>query len=380
MTEQIVTINDVARLAQTSVTTVSNLLNGRVERMRPETRARIEEAMLQLGYQPSEIARRLKTGQTPILGLMAPSVANPFWGEFTQYAEESARKHGYQVLLGNTGRDPEVEERYANSLWAHGVRGVVFGSSPLKLDHLARLVGRGLRLVTFDRRVEAAEDASIAAAIDSVSVDNVAAAKLATDHLTALGHRRIGFLSGPLRTSSRLRRFEGYCAALAAAGAPFDRALVWEGDSGPGFGDVEGAELGRRGTRALLQLAQPPTAIFAINDMYALGAYAGARDAGLAIPDDLSIVGFDDVFFASLASPPLTTVRQPLREMLDQAVSLLIRRVEGQAKGPAEHRTIAAELIVRASTGPPAGAATTPGLDGIERVQLEVQVQALNRQ
>jgi DNA-binding LacI/PurR family transcriptional regulator len=372
MTDQIVTIHDVARLAQTSATTVSNLLNGRVERMRPETRVRIEEAMLQLGYQPSEIARRLKTGLTPILGLMAPSVANPFWGEFTQYAEEAAREHGYQVLLGNTGRDPDIEERYARSLWAHGVRGVVFGSSPLKLDHLARLVARGLRLVTFDRRVEVAEDASIAAAIDSVSVDNVAAAMLATDHLTALGHRRIGFLSGPLRTSSRLHRFEGYRAALAAAEVPFDRALVWEGDFGPGFGDVEGAELGRRGTRALLQLAQPPTAIFAINDMYALGAYAGARDAGLAIPDDLSIVGFDDIFFASLASPPLTTVRQPLREMLDQAVALLIRRVEGRAQGPAEHRTIAAELIVRASTGPPGGAATTSGTDGMDRVQVQV--------
>lgn len=359
MSRHIVTIHDVARFAQTSPSTVSNLLNGRIERMRPETRVRIEETMLHLGYQPSQIARQLKTGQTPILGLMAPSVANPFWGAFAQYAEESAREHGYQVLLGNTGRDPAIEERYAESLWAHGVRGLVFGSSPLTLDYLARLVARGLRLVTFDRRVAAEEDSSVAGAIDSISVDNVAAAKLATNLLIELGHRRIGFLSGPLRTASRLHRFEGYRAALAAAGLSFDPELVWDGDPGPGFGDVEGAELGRRGAGALFRLADPPTALFAINDMYALGAYAGARDAGLAIPTDLSIVGFDDIFFAPLASPPLTTVRQPLREMLGLAVPLLIRRVNGRADGPAEHQTIDAELIVRASTGPPPMTATT---------------------
>ncbi len=371
MPDQIVTIHDVARLAETSASTVSNLLNGRAERMRPETRDRIEAAMRQLGYQPNELARRLKTGQTPILGLLAPSVANPFWGAFAQYAEEAARQRGYQVVLGNTGRDPDVEERYARSLWAHGVRGVVFGSSPLTLDHLTRLVTRGLRLVTFDRRVETNESAGSAAEIDSVSVDNIAAARLATEHLTGLGHRRIGFLSGPLRTSSRLHRFEGYCAALAAAGLPFDPALIWEGEMAPGYGDVEGAELGRRGVGSLLQVADPPTAIFTINDMYALGAYAGARDAGLTIPDDLSIVGFDDILFAPLASPPLTTIRHPLRDMLDLAVPLLIRRVEGQADGPAEHLTIEAELIVRGSTAPPRGneAIRQPSPDGVARIQ-----------
>lgn len=355
MSRQIVTIHDVAQLAQTSVSTVSNLLNGRTDRMRPETRQRIEAAMLQLGYQPNQIARRLKTGQTPILGLMAPSVANPFWGAFAQFAEEAARRHGYQVLLGNTGRDPAVEARYAESLWSHGVRGVVFGSSPLTLDHLESFVARGMHLVTFDRRGDDAEH-DRETAIDSVSIDNVAAASVATDHLIALSHRRIGFLSGPLRTSSRLHRFAGYRAALAAADLPFDPALVWEGHAGPGFGDVEGAELARRGTIELRELADPPTALVAINDMYALGAYAGARDIGLTVPDDLAIVGFDDIFLASMASPPLTTVRQPLREMLELAVDVLIQRVEGHATGPAAHLTIDATLIVRGSTGPPLGA------------------------
>lgn len=348
-----VTIQDVASLAATSSSTVSNLLNGRTDRMRPETRGRIERAMAELGYQPNQVARQLKTGQTPILGLVVPSVANPFWGTFAQYAEETAREHGYQVLLGNAGRDPTAEERYAESLWSHGVRGVIFGSSPLSLDHLHRLVGRGMRVVTFDRRGLGRKESDPAAAeIDSVSVDNVAGAKLATDHLIGLGHRRIGFLSGPLRTASRLLRLEGYRAALAAADLPFDPSLVWQGTAGDGYGDVEGADLGRAGTAALLGLSDPPSAIFAINDMYALGAYAGARDARLSVPADLSVVGFDDIFLAPIASPALTTVRQPLRQMLRSAVPLLIRRVDGSDDGPAEHRSVPAELVARASTAP----------------------------
>jgi len=348
------TIQDVAARAATSPSTVSNLLNGRVERMRPETRGRIERAMAELGYQPNQVARQLKTGQTPILGLVVPSVANPFWGAFAQLAEETAREHGYQVLLGNAGRDPAAEERYAESLWSHGVRGVIFGSSPLSLDHLRRLVDRGMRVVTFDRGgLARGGDGAAAAEIDSVSVDNVASAKLATNHLLDLGHRRIGFLSGPLRTASRLLRLEGYRAALADAGLAFDPTLVWAGAAGGGYGDVEGADLGRAGAGALLRLDDPPTAIFTINDMYALGAYAGAHDLGLAVPGALSVVGFDDIFLAPIASPPLTTVRQPLREMLRAAVPLLIRRVEGDAAGPAAHRSVPAELVVRASTAPP---------------------------
>ena len=246
-----VTIQDVAFLAQTSPSTVSNLLNGRVDRMRPDTRERIERAMDQLGYHPSQVARQLRTGQAPILGLIIPSVANPFWGSFAQFVEEAARAQGYQVLLCNGGRDPEREERYAESLWSHGVRGVIFGSSPLSLDHVLGFVERGLRVVVFDRDMRDV-DRSKRDAIDNISIDNEMGGRLATNHLLGLGHRNIGFLSGPLRTASRLARLEGYRHALREEGVEPDHRLVWEGTTDHDFGDVEGFELGRYGAREIL--------------------------------------------------------------------------------------------------------------------------------
>lgn len=351
MSGRVVTIEDVALLAQTSASTVSNVLNGRLDRMRPETRDRIERAMEQLGYTPNQVARQLKTGQVPIIGLVVPSVANPFWGAFAQAVEEAARTRGYQVLLGNSERDPAREERYAESLLAHGIRGVIFGSSPLSLDHVSGLVDRGLSAVVFDREMRRG-DARSRSVIDSISVDNVLGARIATEHLTSLGHRRVGFLSGPLRTASRLGRLAGYRAGLEAAGIEPLPALVWEGSPAHGFGDVEGSDFGRTGARDLLNVAEPPTALFAINDMYALGAYAGARDLGLRVPEDVSVVGFDDIFLAEVAQPPLTTVRQPLRDMLQSTVGFLIDRLEGRRTGPGEQTVIVPELVIRHSTAP----------------------------
>ncbi len=347
-----VTIQEVAALAGTSTSTVSNLLNGRIERMRPETRQRIEVAMEQLGYQANRAARQLKTGQAPIVGLVIPSVANPFWGSFVQAVEEASMARGYQVLLGNGGRDPQLEQRYAEALWGNGVRGMIFGSSPLSLDYILRLVERGLHVVVFDRRLRGS-DALPQSRIDGVSVDNVLGGYLATKHLLELGHRRIGFISGPLKTSSRLERFEGYRNALIDAGIRFDPELFWEGTGYTGIGDVEGAEIGREGARALLAGSRPPTGIVTMNDMYALGAYAGVGDAGLRIPQDVSIVGFDDISMAEIANPPLTTMRQPLKDMMAKAVNTLIDRLEHVTDAPAQVMTVPTEIVVRQSTSPP---------------------------
>jgi DNA-binding LacI/PurR family transcriptional regulator len=343
-----VTIQEVAALAKTSTSTVSNLLNGRVGRMSPATRERVELAMRQLGYQANQAARQLKTGQSPILGLVIPSVANPFWGAFVQAVEEAAMERGYQVLLGNGGRDPKREQRYAESLWSHGVRGIIFGSSPLSLDYILRLVERGLHVVVFDRRLHEADTV-----IDGISIDNPAGGYMATKHLLGLGHTRIGFLSGPLRTSSRLERLDGYRNALVDAGIRHDPSLVWAGASATGAGDVEGADIGRAGARALLTMAEPPTGLVAINDMYALGAYAGANDLGFSVPEDVSIVGFDDIVMAAIANPPLTTIRQPVASMMQLAVGTLIDRLEGTNAEPAQVVTVPTEIVVRQSTAPP---------------------------
>ncbi len=341
-----ITIEDVAHLAKVSTSTVSNLLNGRVNRMRPETLERVQLAINQLGYSPNRTARNLKTGRVQMIGVIVPSVANPFYGAFARSIEQAALVHGYQVLLGNSERDPERERRYAEEMWSHGIRALVTGSSPLALTHLANLVERGLYVIAFDRQ----EQTSDVLPIDSVSIDNFQAAQLATLHLIELGHRHIAFVTGPIRTVNRLQRLEGYRQALQSAGIEYDPGLVWEKSLESGFGDTEGTELGRLGVSELLKHMPRATAIIGINDMYALGAYAGARDLGLKIPHDLSIVGIDDTVLAQIVDPPLTTVRQPLAEMARIAVENIIQHADGKYNGVPRHVTLAPELIVRRST------------------------------
>lgn len=344
-----VSIRDVARLAKVSTSTVSNVLNERYDRMRPETTERILQAIAQLGYTPNQLARQLKKGNVSMIGLLVPSVANPFWGALARHAEEAALTYGYQVLLCNTERNPEREQRYADVLWSSGVRGVILGSSTLSFDHLVPFVDKGLHIVAFDRHAQSTDRVLV----DSVEMDNVLGARLAIEHLLASGHQRIGFLSGPLRTVSRLARLEGYRQALTDARMTLDPALIWQDTSTRAFGDSESVELGRTGAHALLNRPDRPTALLAVNDMYAFGAYAGARDLALRIPEDVSIVGFDDIVpLAEIAAPPLTTIRQPLAEMMQVAIELLIGRLEKTDTDPPRQMTMKPELIIRGSTSP----------------------------
>lgn len=341
-----VTILDVARLAQVSPSTVSNLLNGRSERMKPSTKARIEQAITQLDYRPNQAARGLKTGSASLIGLIVPSVANPFFGIFARYVEEAALRGGYQVLLGNSERDPTREQSYAEELWGHSARGIILGSSPENFEHLSALLDRGLHVVAFERPPQQIDPYQI----DSIGVDNVAGARMAVTHLTALGHRRIGFLSGAIRAVNRRDRLEGYRQALAQAQIRYDHTLIWQGVSDVDFGDTETMDMGRRGARELLNRDDPPTALFAINDMIAFGAYAGVRERGLRVPEDVSIVGFDDIALAEIVDPPLTTVRQPVAEIARAAVERLLGRLQGTTTEVAGHTVFAPELIVRVST------------------------------
>jgi DNA-binding LacI/PurR family transcriptional regulator len=354
-----VTIRDVARAAKVSPSTVSNLLNGRDARMHPRTRKRVARAIDDLGYRPSRVARQLRTGRAPVIGLVVPSVANPFWGSFARTVEAEALRDQQQVLLCNSERDPDREHDYVEELWAGGVRSVILGTSLPSLDHLRAFTERGLRLVAFDRERQKGDPADLV----SVSVDNQRGGYLATKHLLDLGHRRIGFVSGAIATVSRGRRLAGYRAALSEARVRYRKRLVWA-NPGRGFGDSESAELGRQGLTALLQLAEPPTAVVTINDMYAIGACAAARDAGLAGPGEppsgaagagrkqpvrepgISIVGFDDIPIAALYNPTLTTIRQPLAEMARFTLDA-IRTPPGSTP---RSLVAAPQLVARAST------------------------------
>ncbi len=347
MRRSTVTINDVARAARVSPSTVSNLLNGRDERMRARTRRRVLKAMDELGYQPSRVARQLRTGVSHVIGLVVPSVANPFWGGLARVIEAEALGHGYQVLLCNSERRPDRERSYVEVLWADGVRTVVLGTSLPSLSHLVPVIERGLCLVAFDRESQPDDPPVV-----NVSVDNRLGARLVSSHLVSLGHRRIGFVSGPIATVSRRQRLAGYRDALAEARLPLDDKLVWAEGEPDGFGDVEGAELGREGMAALLSLPDPPTAVVAINDIYAIGAISAAQEQELSVPKDLSVAGFDDIALARLYNPPLTTVRQPLEDMA-RFVMDVVRKAHDTAPAAPSSIAVAPQLVVRASTGAP---------------------------
>lgn len=339
------TIADVARLADVSVSTVSNLLNDRSQRMRPATRKRIQDAIETLGYSPSFAARQLKTGHSPFIGLIVPSVADPFFGSFARYVEEAASEKGYQVLLGNSERDSERERKYAEMLWGSGVRGIIFGSSLVKINHLENLFLEGMHFVSFYRSTHSSETFFA----DSIGVDNIQATRLLTKHLLSLGHRRIGFISGPTDMICRLDRLEGYYETLSENDIAIDQQLVWEGGSATP-GSYSAIELGRRGANYLLSRPDPPSAIIAINDMHAFGVYAGARDLGVIVPDDLSVAGIDDILLTDVAVPSLTTVKQPINDIARLSVERIIDRLENDIAQEAVHRMLPSTLIVREST------------------------------
>lgn len=339
-----VTLREVARRAGVSPSTVSNLLNGRDKRMAASTRRRIVAAIEELGYQPNSAARQLRTGQVKTIGLVVPSVANPFWGSFAKAVEGQALRFDQQILLCNSERDPAREQAYVDELWAGGVRAVIIGSSLPSFDHLRSAVGRGMRLVAFDREPQLGDPPGLI----TVSVDNRLGGIMATRHLLSLGHRQIGFISGAIATVSRRQRLAGYSEALQDAGVPFRTELVWtEGPSD--FGDVDGADRGQQGMKALLRIDDPPTAVVAINDMYAIGACAAVHEEGLRVPQDVSVVGFDDIMIAALYNPPLTTIRQPLEEMTRYAVEAIQRLQQDPAARQAAAVLMGPSLVIRKS-------------------------------
>ena len=318
-----VTIEDVARAARVSISTVSNALNGRIERMRSDTLARIEAAITSLGYRPNNVARQLKTGRTSILGLLVPSIANPAYGMLAREVEIAAQElHGYRVLLGNTYRSQDKEASFFNDLLSNGIRGVIVISSLEEQRHLDSAVAQGLVAVSYDRRAPAAP----ASTVDYVSMNNYKAAQLAVKHLIEHGHSRIAFATPGGRTMSRSEKISGFLAATEAAGLDHFTMML-EGTPQSEFGDAEMAELGRSLARTIVARKVRPTAVVTVNDMLAIGLIGELRRHDLRVPQDISVIGMDDLFLSPLLSPPLTTVCPPLREMAQKMVQRIISRL-----------------------------------------------------
>ena len=342
------TIQDVAREAGVSVSTISNVINGRTDRMRPDTLQRVEAAIAALNYRPNRAARQLKTGQTPMLGLLVPSIANPMYGYIAREIETCAQElHNHSVVLGNTYRNKDKETRFFDDLLALGVRGVCVISSLVDEAHFETAVRRGLVMVSYDRRATP----GVASAIDHVSVDNYRAAHLAATHLAQHGHERIAFVTASGRTMSRAEKIRGFADAAAAAGVTDARVI--DGAASSEYGDSEMADVGRMLAARIAKDRKRPTGVVAVNDMLAFGLLAGFRDAGLAVPDDVSVIGMDGLFLSSFTIPGLTTISLPVPAMARTIVERVVGRMADPDIVPDEF-LFAPELVARESVaGPP---------------------------
>jgi len=325
------TIYDIARSAGVSPSTVSRALRGSGQ-LNSATIQRVRAAAQSMGYRPNAVARSLTAGRSDSIALMLPDIANPFFPALVKEVQLRAHYHGFTVLLCNTSADAGVEIEYLEMLASRRIEGVLAMGLSASTEVLRRYLGYGMRFVTLDRSSALDE-------ILSVQSDHLQGGLLATEHLLELGHRDIGYISGPLSVSVAAERRAGHRAALQTAGILPRQELDLEGDFSEGSG--------YRAVEALLSRRVAFTALAVGNDLMALGAIAALREAKVATPEAVSVIGFDDISIGRYAVPPLTTVRQPLAKLATAAVDLL---VEGRSAGDDSPARLPVELVVRGST------------------------------
>lgn len=326
------TIQDVAKAAGVSVATVSRVINNSPS-VSGNTRDTVMEAIQKLNYQPNLLGRNLRRTETRLVLVLLPSIANPFYARVVKGIEDVAHKNGYNILLCNTDAEQNRERIYLDLLKSRLADGVVFLAPELSQEELTG-IGRNYPVVQCCEYKEGAM-------VSRVSIDNFGAAYKAVRHLTGLGHRRIAMISARNNFLSTLRRQEGYRQALMDAGLERDETLIR-------FGDY-GFNSGLRAANQLLALKERPTAIFSISDIMAIGAIRAARECGLCVPDDLAVMGFDNISFASMNHPKLTTISQPKYELGCVAMELLLSQIRAEMKEPQEV-FLENELIIREST------------------------------
>lgn len=340
------TIRDVANRAQVSNSTVSNVLNGRTSRMTSDTLARVQQAMAELGYNPSFAARSLKTGQSALIGLLVPSTANPWFGEIAARIEHVARdKYDCHILLGNTQRDVQSEARFIGSLQSFGVRGLIVMSALADESHLLNAARQGMAVVSYDRRASG----SNASIIDHVTVDNHKAGALAAAHLIDKGHRRLAFVSAFGRTVNRVERISGFLETASARDA---ETVVVEADSSHGFADDQWAALGEELAAKLLREHPDVTGIVTVNGTLAISLTSALRERGFDVPRDFSVVGIDDMPLSTMVSPAMTSIRIPTGIIAESMVDRVMARCASTDLPPGE-TVFEPTLIERRSVAAP---------------------------
>ncbi len=324
-------IKDIARIARVSHPTVSRALQNS-PLVNAKTAEKIRKIADESGYRASAVARGLVTRRTRTIGLVVTTVADPFASEVVCGVEQTANDHGYSVFLADSHADPERERKVVRAFAERRVDGILVTSSRVGALYLPMLKEMEVPIVLVN-------DQHPGAFVHSVMIANFEGMRAVAEHLLGLGHRRIAYLGDQFGYQSDAERLAGYRAALEAAGLSAAPELIAHGNSKP---DAAMAAMERL-------LAARPTAVCCYNDMTALGALRQIRARGLRVPEDFSVTGFDDLFFAEYLQPPLTTVRQPMRRMGQLAMESLLRLMEGEESVP--QIRVEAELVVRASTG-----------------------------
>ncbi len=332
-------VKDVAARAGVSTATVSRVLAGKAT-VGAERTARVEVAVAALGYRGNRAARRLRTQTSEVIGVVIPDVENPHYTEMVREMESAAFAADDSMLLSNTDEDPAKQATYLGVLEAEMPAGVILAPSDPSGREIGRLLDRGVPIVAVDRPVTDER-------AHCIVVDNEAGARRATELLIDLGHRRIGFVGGPSGIPSADQRLGGYAAATAGLGL---NRIVCDG----GF-RIDPA---RVAVGQLLDSAEPPTALLVANNLMTIGALEAIAERTLAIPGEVSVIAFDDPFWTEIVNPALSAVRQPVREIAQRAIELLLRDVRS-GLSTAERTVLPVDLVVRRSSGPFRGAMTS---------------------
>lgn len=331
------TINDVARRAGVSAATVSRVMND-TKPVSPELRQRVLRVMDEMDYRPNLLAGSLRRRVTHTIGLIVPDTTNPFFGELAKSIEDVGFQNGYNVILCNADYSLERERSYIMVLKAKQVDGLIFIPGSSRTDHVSDL------LESWQGNVVTADRLTPELKADSVVADNRAGGHMAALHLLGLGHRCIGYIERPEHLAHIEDRLTGFREILHQWNVEVPNELCVRG----GFRLEDGVRAGR----ALLTLPNRPTAVFAYNDIMAIGALQAAKELHVRVPDDLAIVGFDDIPMASYLTPALTTIRLPKYRIGALAAEILLGRVRGEIEGPQRREVLEVELIVRGSSDP----------------------------
>lgn len=329
---RIATLKDVAKRAGVSTATVSHVIN-KTRFVSDELKAKVYQAMEELNYHPNAIARSLRRRKTHNIGMIVPDISYPFLAEVARGVEDAGFELGYNVILCDSDGNLEREAGYIGLLQEKKVDGIVFVAAGESSSHVQALIEQGMPVVVCDRELPGVE-------VDTVIADNVGSGYQATEHLIWLGQRRIGCMAGPQELAISNQRVEGYRKALEQHAIPLGEELIVRGD----FRCKGGYEA----MRELLALDEPPTAIFACNDLMAMGAICAASQKKLKIPQDVAIIGCDDIALASFTNPSLTTIAQPKHEMGTAAIEMLVERIKDKSKPPTK-RLLPTGLVLRDS-------------------------------